>query len=129
MEPLGTLAELQLECLQPVPLTSAFSAIVTNNSIPELKELKGSMTTPEMAKEIEELKKDCANYTEKLERIKSAANHVTPEEKEKVTKLLRVTKAPMAENGMVQAADSGCPAILYQLYIRAVEVQEYFKIK
>ncbi|XP_061446344.1 homologous-pairing protein 2 homolog isoform X2 [Rhineura floridana] len=50
----------------------------------ELKELKGSMTTPEMVKEIEELKKDCANYTEKLERIKSAANHVTPEEKEKV---------------------------------------------
>lgn len=43
------------------------------------------MTTPEMVKEIEELKKDCANYTEKLERIKSAANHVTPEEKEKVT--------------------------------------------
>ncbi|XP_054849362.1 homologous-pairing protein 2 homolog [Eublepharis macularius] len=50
----------------------------------ELKELKGSMTTPEMVKEIEELKKDCANYTEKLERIKSATNHVTPEEKEKV---------------------------------------------
>lgn len=42
-----------------------------------------------MDKEIEELKKDCANYTEKLERIKSAANHVTPEEKEKVTKLQR----------------------------------------
>lgn len=50
----------------------------------ELKELKGSLTTAEMDKEIEELKKDCANYTEKLERIKSAANHVTPEEKEKV---------------------------------------------
>ncbi|XP_048373024.1 homologous-pairing protein 2 homolog isoform X1 [Sphaerodactylus townsendi] len=52
----------------------------------ELKELKGSMTTPEMVKEIEELKKDCADYTEKLERIKSGANHVTPEEKEKVYK-------------------------------------------
>uniref|UniRef100_A0A8D0GM93 Homologous-pairing protein 2 homolog n=1 Tax=Sphenodon punctatus TaxID=8508 RepID=A0A8D0GM93_SPHPU len=50
----------------------------------ELKDLNGSMTTPEMVKEIEELKKDCASYTEKLERIKSAANHVTPEEKEKV---------------------------------------------
>ncbi|XP_065434034.1 homologous-pairing protein 2 homolog isoform X2 [Chrysemys picta bellii] len=50
----------------------------------ELKDLNGSMTTPEMIKEIEELKKDCASYTEKLERIKSAANHVTPEEKEKV---------------------------------------------
>uniref|UniRef100_A0A8D0GKS1 Homologous-pairing protein 2 homolog n=1 Tax=Sphenodon punctatus TaxID=8508 RepID=A0A8D0GKS1_SPHPU len=54
----------------------------------ELKDLNGSMTTPEMVKEIEELKKDCASYTEKLERIKSAANHVTPEEKEKATELL-----------------------------------------
>ncbi|XP_065507299.1 homologous-pairing protein 2 homolog [Caloenas nicobarica] len=50
----------------------------------ELKELNGSMTTAEVAREIEELRKDCANYTEKLERIKSATNHVTPEEKEKV---------------------------------------------
>ncbi|NWT04382.1 HOP2 protein, partial [Mionectes macconnelli] len=50
----------------------------------ELKDLNGSMTTPEMVKEIEALRKDCASYTEKLERIKSAANHVTPEEKEKV---------------------------------------------
>ncbi|NXW95292.1 HOP2 protein, partial [Alopecoenas beccarii] len=50
----------------------------------ELKELNGSMTTPEVAREIEELRKDCTNYMEKLERIKSAANHVTPEEKEKV---------------------------------------------
>ncbi|EMP40514.1 Homologous-pairing protein 2 like protein [Chelonia mydas] len=54
----------------------------------ELKDLNGSMTTPEMIKEIEDLKKDCASYTEKLERIKSAANHVTPEEKEKATELL-----------------------------------------
>uniref|UniRef100_A0A8B9PL13 Homologous-pairing protein 2 homolog n=1 Tax=Apteryx owenii TaxID=8824 RepID=A0A8B9PL13_APTOW len=51
----------------------------------ELKDLNGSMTTPEMAREVEELKKDCASYTEKLERIKSATNHVTPEEKEKVS--------------------------------------------
>ncbi|XP_009976908.1 PREDICTED: homologous-pairing protein 2 homolog, partial [Tauraco erythrolophus] len=49
-----------------------------------LKDLSSSMTTPEMAKEIEELRRDCASYTERLERIKSAANHVTPEEKEKV---------------------------------------------
>ncbi|XP_067168059.1 homologous-pairing protein 2 homolog isoform X2 [Apteryx mantelli] len=54
----------------------------------ELKDLNGSMTTPEMAREVEELKKDCASYTEKLERIKSATNHVTPEEKEKATELL-----------------------------------------
>ncbi|NXC46101.1 HOP2 protein, partial [Penelope pileata] len=50
----------------------------------ELKELSGTMTTPEVAQEIEALRRDCATYTEKLERIKSASNHVTPEEKEKV---------------------------------------------
>ncbi|KAM6295569.1 homologous-pairing protein 2 homolog [Aegotheles albertisi] len=50
----------------------------------ELKELNGSMTTPEMGKEIAALRQDCAGYTERLERIKSATNHVTPEEKEKV---------------------------------------------
>ncbi|KAF1507406.1 hypothetical protein FQV19_0014476, partial [Eudyptula minor] len=50
----------------------------------ELKDLNSSMTTPEMAREMEELRKDCASYTEKLERIKSATNHVTPEEKERV---------------------------------------------
>nr|XP_009672462.1 PREDICTED: homologous-pairing protein 2 homolog [Struthio camelus australis] len=57
---------------------------VISGSLPELKELNGSMTTPEMAREIEELKKECTSYAEKLERIKSATNHVTPEEKEKV---------------------------------------------
>ncbi|NXG66378.1 HOP2 protein, partial [Hemiprocne comata] len=50
----------------------------------ELKDLNSSMTSPEMAKEIEALRKDCASYTEKLEKIKCATNHVTPEEKEKV---------------------------------------------
>ncbi|XP_009992489.1 PREDICTED: homologous-pairing protein 2 homolog [Chaetura pelagica] len=50
----------------------------------ELKELNSSMTSPEMAKEIEALRKDCASYTEKLEKIKCATNHVTPEEKEQV---------------------------------------------
>ncbi|XP_041319015.1 homologous-pairing protein 2 homolog [Pyrgilauda ruficollis] len=50
----------------------------------ELKDLNSSMTTPEIAREIEALRKDCASYAEKLERIKSATNHVTPEEKEKV---------------------------------------------
>ncbi|XP_068923746.1 homologous-pairing protein 2 homolog isoform X2 [Petaurus breviceps papuanus] len=53
----------------------------------ELKELTSSLTTPEMCKEIEELKKECANYTERLSRIKEATNHVTPEEKEKATEL------------------------------------------
>ncbi|NWR63375.1 HOP2 protein, partial [Bucorvus abyssinicus] len=50
----------------------------------ELKDLNSSMTTSEMAREIGELRKECASYTEKLERIKSATNHVTPEEKEKL---------------------------------------------
>ncbi|KAM9368744.1 homologous-pairing protein 2 homolog [Phaethornis superciliosus] len=50
----------------------------------ELKDLNSSMTTPEMIKELEVLRKECGSYTEKLERIKSATNHVTPEEKEKV---------------------------------------------
>ncbi|XP_036612533.1 homologous-pairing protein 2 homolog [Trichosurus vulpecula] len=50
----------------------------------ELKELTGSLTTPEICKEIEALKKECANYTERLSKIKAATNHVTPEEKEKV---------------------------------------------
>jgi len=46
------------------------------------------MTSPEMAREIQELRSDCAAYAEKLERMKSAANCVTPEEKEKVRSCL-----------------------------------------
>lgn len=38
-----------------------------------------------MQKEIQELKKECAHYTERLGNIKAATNHVTPEEKEKVS--------------------------------------------
>ncbi|XP_029429472.1 homologous-pairing protein 2 homolog isoform X2 [Rhinatrema bivittatum] len=53
----------------------------------ELKELNSSMTTPEMAKEIAALKKECTQDAEKLERIRCATNHVTPEEKEKATDL------------------------------------------
>uniref|UniRef100_A0A8B9C4Z0 Homologous-pairing protein 2 homolog n=1 Tax=Anser brachyrhynchus TaxID=132585 RepID=A0A8B9C4Z0_9AVES len=59
----------------------------------ELRELSGSMTTPEMAREVEELRKDCAGYADKLERIKSATNHVTPEEKEKVKRGLGLSRA------------------------------------
>lgn len=35
--------------------------------------------------EIEELKSECVGYRARLEKIKSATNHVTPEEKEKVS--------------------------------------------
>ncbi|KAF7661657.1 hypothetical protein LDENG_00256470 [Lucifuga dentata] len=52
----------------------------------ELKELSSSLTTEEMMSEIQELKVECAGCRERLERIKSAKNHVTPQEKEKVYK-------------------------------------------
>ncbi|XP_069809907.1 homologous-pairing protein 2 homolog [Dendropsophus ebraccatus] len=50
----------------------------------ELKDLNSSMTTEEMEKEIEELKKECNRHQDKLKKIKTTTNHVTPEEKEKV---------------------------------------------
>ncbi|KAM9296985.1 homologous-pairing protein 2 homolog [Gastrophryne carolinensis] len=50
----------------------------------ELKDLNSSMTTEEMMKEIKELKEECRRNKEKLDKIKSATKHVTPEEKEKV---------------------------------------------
>ncbi|XP_034395216.1 homologous-pairing protein 2 homolog isoform X2 [Cyclopterus lumpus] len=50
----------------------------------ELKELSSSLTTEEMTSEIKELKAECSGYRARLEKIKSATNHVTPEEKEKV---------------------------------------------
>ncbi|KAG8006814.1 Homologous-pairing protein 2-like protein, partial [Nibea albiflora] len=52
----------------------------------ELKELSSSLTTEEMVSEIKELKAECSGYTARLEKIKSATNHVTPKEKEKVYK-------------------------------------------
>nr|XP_009508185.1 PREDICTED: homologous-pairing protein 2 homolog [Phalacrocorax carbo] len=48
--------------------------LVIGASLPELKDLNSSMTTPEMAREVEELRKDCASYTDKLERIKSVCS-------------------------------------------------------
>lgn len=50
----------------------------------EVKELTSSLTTVELVSEIQELKAECAGYRSRLETIKSAANHVTPEEREKV---------------------------------------------
>ncbi|KAM9844215.1 homologous-pairing protein 2 homolog [Aulostomus maculatus] len=52
----------------------------------ELKELNSSLTTEEMTSEIQELKTECSGYQARLDKIKSATNHVTPEEKEKVYK-------------------------------------------
>lgn len=67
-----------------VPWCRVAARPVIDATFPELKDLNSSMTTPEIVREIETLRKDCASYTEKLERVKSATNHVTPEEKEKV---------------------------------------------
>lgn len=53
----------------------------------ELKELTNSLTTEEMASETQELKAECAGYRARLEKIKSATNHVTPEEREKVSNI------------------------------------------
>ncbi|XP_006638197.1 homologous-pairing protein 2 homolog [Lepisosteus oculatus] len=50
----------------------------------ELRELSSSLTTQEMISEIEALQSECTGYTQRLEKVKSATNHVTPEEKEKV---------------------------------------------
>ncbi|XP_034449856.1 homologous-pairing protein 2 homolog isoform X2 [Hippoglossus hippoglossus] len=52
----------------------------------ELKELNSSLTAEEMMSEIQELKAECSGYRARLEKIKAATNHVTPEEKEKVYK-------------------------------------------
>lgn len=50
----------------------------------ELKVLNSSLTTEEMVSEIQELKAECSGYRARLEKIKSASNHITPEEKDKV---------------------------------------------
>ncbi|XP_029945363.1 homologous-pairing protein 2 homolog [Salarias fasciatus] len=52
----------------------------------ELKELNSSLTTEEMVAEIKELRAECAGYRARLDKIRSATNHVTPQEKEKVYK-------------------------------------------
>lgn len=50
----------------------------------ELKELNSSLTTAEMKAQIQELQAECSGYKERLDKIKSSTNHVTPEEREKV---------------------------------------------
>ncbi|XP_068192150.1 homologous-pairing protein 2 homolog isoform X2 [Antennarius striatus] len=52
----------------------------------EMKELTSSLTTEEVISQIQELKTVRADHIARLEKIKSATNHVTPEEKEKVYK-------------------------------------------
>ncbi|XP_034567352.1 homologous-pairing protein 2 homolog [Notolabrus celidotus] len=52
----------------------------------EQKELNSALTTEEIKSEIQKLKAECAGYRARMEKIKSATNHVTPAEKEKVYK-------------------------------------------
>ncbi|XP_062388257.1 homologous-pairing protein 2 homolog [Sardina pilchardus] len=52
----------------------------------ELRELNSSLTSEEMTSEIQELKPECASYRERLQKIKCATNHVSPEEREKIHK-------------------------------------------
>ncbi|GCB67079.1 hypothetical protein scyTo_0010196, partial [Scyliorhinus torazame] len=63
---------------------SSDKEIKTAGNIPELKELNNSMTTEEMSLEIATLNQECASHQERLKKIKSATNHVAPEDKEKV---------------------------------------------
>lgn len=71
-------------CSFALYLERALCACVCETSFSELKELNGSLTTDEMLSEIQELKAECVGHRARLEKIKSAANHVTPAEKEKV---------------------------------------------
>ncbi|XP_077412787.1 homologous-pairing protein 2 homolog isoform X1 [Vanacampus margaritifer] len=52
----------------------------------ELKDLNSSLTTQEMMSEIARLRDECSGCHERLDKIKSASNHATPEEKDKVLK-------------------------------------------
>ncbi|XP_060758052.1 homologous-pairing protein 2 homolog [Neoarius graeffei] len=52
----------------------------------ELKELNSSLTTAEMTTQIKELKAECEGCRARLHKIKTATNHITPEESEKVYK-------------------------------------------
>uniref|UniRef100_A0A7N9AUJ2 Homologous-pairing protein 2 homolog n=1 Tax=Mastacembelus armatus TaxID=205130 RepID=A0A7N9AUJ2_9TELE len=58
----------------------------------ELKELNSSLTTEEMISETQQLKEECSGYRARLQKIKSATSHVTPEEKEKVGCTFNVSK-------------------------------------
>lgn len=58
--------------------------ICVKSPLTELKELSSSLTTEEVMSEIKALKAECSGYRARVEKIKSATNHVTPEEKEKV---------------------------------------------
>ncbi|XP_008570103.1 PREDICTED: homologous-pairing protein 2 homolog isoform X4 [Galeopterus variegatus] len=84
-------SDADLQCLDAkiVALTAKVQSLQQNcrQMEAELKELTSALTTPDMQKEIQELKKECAGYTERLRNIKAATNHVTPGEREQATEL------------------------------------------
>ncbi|XP_008570099.1 PREDICTED: homologous-pairing protein 2 homolog isoform X1 [Galeopterus variegatus] len=83
-------SDADLQCLDAkiVALTAKVQSLQQNcrQMEAELKELTSALTTPDMQKEIQELKKECAGYTERLRNIKAATNHVTPGEREQAYK-------------------------------------------
>ncbi|XP_028394908.1 homologous-pairing protein 2 homolog [Dendronephthya gigantea] len=52
----------------------------------EFRALKSSLTTQDAATRLKELNENCRKYQEHLKRIKSASNHISPVEKEKIVK-------------------------------------------
>ncbi|XP_012861255.1 homologous-pairing protein 2 homolog [Echinops telfairi] len=79
-------ADLQALDAKIVDLTSKVQSVQQScrHMEAELKELTSALTTPEMQSALQELQKECAGYQKRLENIRAATNHVTPEEKEQV---------------------------------------------
>ncbi|XP_023691236.2 homologous-pairing protein 2 homolog [Paramormyrops kingsleyae] len=100
-----------------------------------LKELNSSMTTQGMTSEIQHLTQECTACKERLERIKSVANHVTPEEKEKVYKerdlyLKEWKKRKRLASDMVDAILEGYPKSKKQFLEEVgLETDEDCKVK
>ncbi|XP_067089497.1 homologous-pairing protein 2 homolog isoform X1 [Osmerus mordax] len=100
----------------------------------ELKQLNSSLTTADMMSEIQQLKAECSGYHERLEKIKSATNHITPEEKEKVYKDRNIyvkewKKRKRLASDMISAILEGYPKSKKQFLEEAgVETDEDCKV-
>merc|ERR1712012_1337535 len=53
----------------------------------KLHSLNSSLTTEQAQKQLDQLKKECSRYTEKLHQLKSNANAVSPEERAQIMAL------------------------------------------
>ncbi|XP_069763337.1 homologous-pairing protein 2 homolog isoform X2 [Narcine bancroftii] len=100
----------------------------------ELKELNNSMTTEEMSVEIEALKQECALHREKLQKFKSASNHVTPEDKEQVYNERKLyvkewRKRKKMTSDLIDAVLEGYPRSKKQFYEEiGIETDEDYSI-